>query len=222
MITLRKILIVIFILVSCLHQWARAQKLTFDGGLIAGVYGIDMTGDKEEFWDYNYEKSGIPGFSAGAFARTNFSPDVYGVLELRYAQKGTTYGYINQFFTQSFETIRFDYIEIPVLFGTNSVYHSKSKSFNFSIETGFAFSKLFSSRIKYAEIAGRLNQASLYGFKDYDISWVGQVKFPYFFSNNNKLVFGIRMERSLVSIHRDYKLYNFTYGFEVNYVLKNL
>ena len=199
-----------------------AQKITFDGGLIAGVYGIDITGDKESFWDYDYEKSGIPGISAGAFARINLSPEVYGLLELRYVQKGTTYGYINQFYTQSFETICFDYIEIPVLFGTNSIYHSSHKSFDFAIETGFAFSKLFSSKIKYAEIAGRPNHASLLGFKDYDLSWIGQIKFPYFFGNSNKLLFGIRVERSLLSIHENFRLFNFTYGFEVNYLIKNL
>lgn len=199
-----------------------AQKITFDGGLIAGVYGIDITGDKERFWDYDYEKSGIPGVSAGAFARINASPTIYGLLELRYSQKGTTYGYINQFYTQSFETIRFEYIEIPILIGTHSTYHSSNKSFDFALETGLAFSKLFTSKIKYAEIAGRPNHASLLGFKDYDISWIGQVKFPYFFGSNNKLLFGVRVERSLLSIHENFKLYNFTYGFEVNYLIKNL
>jgi len=210
------------LLLIAIPYHSAAQRISFEGGILTGIYGVDISGNKEGFWNDEYDKSGILGFSAGPFVKCIFNPETYGVLELRYIRKGTTYGYINKYFTQSFETIKFDCIEVPVLYGVNSVLHSKGGDINFSIETGFAFSKLFSSRLKYDALTRRETPASLSGFKNYDISWVAQVKLPYRTGKKHTILLGIRMERSIVSIHKEVKLFNFDYGFELNYLFKNL
>jgi len=201
---------------------ARAQKISFDGGVVTGIHGADMVGDKEEFWGYDYEKSGMPGFSAGPFVRCNFSPETFAMLEFRYITKGSNFGYINQFFTQSFEKIRFTYIEVPVLAGINGSIPRPAGDLDFSFETGLAFSRLFSSGLKYDDLTQRESKASLRGFRDYDISWIGQIQFPYRSAKNYELFFGFHIERSIISIHEKYRLYNFDYGFDLYCMFKNL
>ena len=215
-----RIIVGCLMLVLARPAYIYSQKITFEGGVILGIYGVDIKGDKEGFWDYDYKKSGILGISAGPFVKCNFTPGTYGVLELRYIKKGTTFGYINQYFTQSFETIKFDYIEIPVLIGKRIVDNTDFRKIDFSFETGFAFAKLYSSRLGYMELTRRTNSVSLSGFKNFDVSWVVQIKFPYRIVKKERLMVGLRMERSLVTIHNKYKLYNFDYGVELNYVFK--
>jgi hypothetical protein len=215
-----KFSILIFLLAIAVHS--TAQKVSFDGGILAGIYGVDITGDKKGFWKDEYEKSGILGISAGAFVKCIFTPDLYGVLELRFIQKGSRYGYINKFFTQSFETIRFNYLEIPILYGTNGVFHTKAAEVNFTFETGFAYSKLFSSKLNYDVQVRREIIATLNGFRNYDISWIAQIKLPYRTKDKHSFLLGLRLERSLFPINKNYKLYNFDYGLELNYLFMNL
>lgn len=210
----------LLLLTSSVHL--HAQKLSFEGGLIGGLNGVDFSGEKEEFWKDHYERSGILGLSAGPFVKCNFSPQNSVVLEMRYMMKGSELGYINQYFTQSFERIRLNYIEIPVLYGTNSILHAHSGDIPFAFETGIAYSRLFSSKIYIDELASREYTASLYGFRNYDISWIGQLNIPYKMGKNYKLLLGIRIERSIFSIHENFRLFNFDYGFELKYVFRNL
>lgn len=195
-----------------------AQKISFEGGLTLGVNGIDIRGEKERFWGDDYDRSGILGITAGPFVRCNFSPGTYGVIELRYIQKGTTFGFINDYFTQSFETIRLNYIEMPVLFGSECSAILNNGNLDFFFETGFAFSRMFTSRLSYYDLTKRWNTPSTSGFKNYDLSWVAQLKFPYKLRRTEHLLIGLRMERSISSIHDTYKLYNFDYGIELNYL----
>jgi hypothetical protein len=212
------IALLIFILILAKPGIMVAQKFTFEGGILTGLYRVDVRGDKDEFWNDEYKKSGILGLSVGPFVKCNFTPEFYGVLELRYMKKGTTFGYINKYFTQSFETIHFNYLEIPILWGINGVYSATSGLVNYSFESGFAFSKLFSSHLQYDELTRREVTASLTGFRNNDVSWVAQVKLPYRTGKKHNLLVGLRVERSLLSIHKKLKLYNFDYGFELNYL----
>lgn len=214
-------MIIFFFLVFLLgaSNYLIAQKITFEGGIALGLHGADITGDKEGLWDYNYKKSGIPGISAGPFVHCILSRHAYAVLELRYMQKGTTFGYINEYFTQSFETIRLNYIEIPILFGSRNTATTETRKIDFAFETGLAFSRMFSSHLNFLELTRRSTTVNLNDFKDFDISWVALVKFPYKIGPRDRLLVGFRVERSLFTIHKDLKLYNFDYGFELNYVL---
>jgi hypothetical protein len=211
---------VILILSTASLNALLAQKMTFEGGVLLGIYGVDVTGDKVGFWDYDYEKSGILGISAGPFVKCHFNPEVYGVLELRYSSKGTTYGYINQYFTQSFETIRFNYIEIPILIGTRQKVNSDGRTYDLTFESGFAIARLFSASLKYMDITQRSNIASLSGFKNFDFTWITQVEFPCNFRRQDQFMLGFRIEHSVVSINTDFKLFNFGYGVELNYIFR--
>ncbi len=212
----------LLLVILLLPQKLCAQKLSFEGGVIWGIYGVDITGEKERYWGDDYKKSGIIGISAGPFVKCNFSHDLYGVLELRYIQKGTTFGFINDYFTQSFESIRINYIEIPVLFGSRNIILTSSGKTDFNFETGISFARLFSSSLKNLDLTKRWATPSLDGFRNYDVSWVAQVKFPIQWVKANRLLIGFRIERSLISIHTMFKLYNFDYGLELNYLFKSL
>jgi hypothetical protein len=200
----------------------RAQKITFEGGIVGSLHRADLIGDKEKFWNDDYKNSKILGYSVGPFVKCNFTPETFGTLEIRYITKGSIFGYINQHFTQSFESIRFNYFEVPVLIGTNGSIHRHSGDLDLSFETGISYSKLFSSVLKYDELDQRPDKVSLFGFRDYDLSWIAQVHFPYKVGKNYSIILGFRIERSLISIHDFYKLYNFDYGFELMYLFKNL
>lgn len=199
-----------------------AQKLTFDGGVVAGLYGSDLVGDKEKFWKDDYEKSGIIGVSVGPFVRCNFSPESFGTLEILYSSKGSNFGYINQYFTQSFEKIRFHYIEVPLLFGTHGAIQTLSGKINFSLETGLSYSKLFSSVLSYDKRTQRQEVVSLNGFREHDLSWTARMYVPYKVGGNYSILLGFHIERSLLSIHDNFKLYHFDYGFDLKYMFKNL
>jgi hypothetical protein len=218
--TNRIISLFILILGTASFNALLAQKITFEGGVLLGIYGVDVTGDKVGFWEYDYKKSGILGISAGPFVKCHFNREVYGVLELRYSGKGTTYGYINQYFTQSFETIRFNYIEIPLLIGTRQKVNSDNQTYDLTFESGFAFARLFSSNLKYMDITRRPKIASLSGFKNFDVTWIAQVKFPCYFLKQDQFMLGFRIEHSIVSINTDFKLFNFGYGVELNYIFR--
>lgn len=222
MILFRYSAFIIFIVITSFQNQLSAQKLSFEGGLVLGINGVDFSGEKEEFWKDDFERSGILGLSAGPFVKCNLTPQNSVVLEMRYIMKGSELGYINQYFTQSFERIRLNYIEIPILYGTNNILHAHSGDIPFAFETGFAYARLFSSNIYIDERVRRESPSSLYGFRNYDISWIGQLNLPYKVGKNYKLLFGIRIERSILSIHENFRLYNFDYGFELKYVFKNL
>lgn len=198
-----------------------AQKISFEGGILTGLHGADFLGDEEKFWNDDYEKSRILGIAAGPFVRCKFSPESFAVLELKYMGKGSTFGYINQFFTQSFETIRFRCVEIPVLYGSRGTIHGRTGDIHFSFETGLSFSRVFASTLNYDEVTQRTDKVSLYGFRNYDCSWIAQLHIPYREGKNYRILLGVLIERSLFSIHDNYKLYNFDYGFELCYLFKN-
>ncbi|MBK7214347.1 MAG: outer membrane beta-barrel protein [Bacteroidales bacterium] len=222
MILFRYSAFIIFTVLTSLQNQLSAQKLSFEGGLILGINGVDFSGEKEEFWQDDYERSGILGLSAGPFVKCNLTPQNFVVLEMRYMMKGSELGYINQYFTQSFERIRLNYIEIPILYGTTSILHGHSGDIPFAFETGISYSRLFSSNIYIDDRVSREFPTSLYGFRNYDISWIGQLNIPYIEGKNYKLLLGIRIERSILSIHEDFRLYNFDYGFELKYIFRNL
>jgi hypothetical protein len=189
----------------------------FIGGLLLNINGIEFKGrDEAVFWNLKStgkEIGGTLGFSAGLFVKREFTKKIYSTLEFRYIKKGSIYGFISQYGTQSFETLCLNYIELPVLFG----YKIKPHKRIFYIESGFAFAKLISSNIARNELINRIGTPNANDFKHIDISWIGSLKFPLIRKWKNFL-FGLRVSHSIVSVHKYYKIYNFDYGIEFNYI----
>ena len=116
---------------------------------------------------------------------------------------------------KAFEVLKLNYVEMPVLFGFTYRPYKKYRMF----ETGFAIAKMFSSNLAINELTQRKGTPEVGEFKEFDISWIGSVKFPLNRRRGNNLFFGVRVEHSLSSIHRHYKLYNFGYGLQLDLLL---
>jgi hypothetical protein len=212
----------LLLLLVCYFVNVSAQRITFEGGMLAGFHRSDFIGEKEKFWHDDYDRSAIAGISASPFVKMNINPDLYSLLEIRYMRKGCKFGYANKIFTQSFETVILDYIEIPLMIGVNGVFTSTTGPTNYSFETGFAFSRLYSSKLKLDEGMKRANPVSIEQFRNFDISWIARVKLPGRTFKRHMLLWGFRLENSLLSIHPQYKLRNFSFGIELNYLFRNL
>ena len=151
------------------------------------------------------------------FVKGEFTNKIYSTLEFRFINKGSIYEYINDYSTQSFETIFLNYIELPILLG----YKIKPHKRIYYIDIGFAYAKMISSNINANDLLRRLGTPNANAFKNYDVSWIASLKFPLTEKWMNNLLLGIRMSRSILSIHQYYKLYNFDYGIELDYVFNN-
>ena len=129
-------------------------------------------------------------------------------------EKGSIYGFTSLYATPAFESIYLNYIEIPLLFG----YKFKPYKRTFYLETGFAYAKMISSNIAKNDLTVRKGTPNAKEFKNNDFSWIAGLKFPLIRKWKNHFLFGLRVSHSILSIHKYYKIYNFDYGIEVNYV----
>lgn len=194
------------------------QPHNFIGGVFFNANGIHIVGDDNSYWqNTNGNIWGGGGLSAGLSVKHFLGAKYYLNLELRYIQKGSVYEYINQYATQSFEVLRLNYIESPVSIG----YKLKTNKKNYFIELGFAYAKLFSSKVKMNDFAYRTGITNAELFKDYDISWFGSFKFPLGRKGKENFLFGLRFSRSLFTIHDYYKLKNMVYGLQIDYIFNN-
>jgi hypothetical protein len=207
--------VLLIILCVGFTQLMIAQQKGFIGGVFLNFNGIEFKGSEANFWHSSSSEKidGTLGSSAGLFVKREFSRNSYAVIELRYIEKGSIYEFISQYGTQAFETLNLDYVEIPFLFG----YKIKPLKRPLYCEFGFAYSKLISSNIKNNDLTTRMGTPNANNFKNYDLSWVAEFKFPLIKKWERHFLFGLRMSRSILPIHRYYKIYNFDYGLELNY-----
>jgi hypothetical protein len=199
-------------------QEIAAQSNPFICGIFFNANGIHIIGEDEIFWQSSDGTIwGGGGLSAGINVKKGISKKTYFVFELRYIQKGSIYEYTNQYATQSFEVLRFNYIEIPVMLGLT--YKIKKRDYFF--ETGPAYAKLVFSEMKINELAYRTNIPDISGFYNYDLSWIGSLKFPINAKGKKNLLFGVRVSCSVFSIHPNYSLRNLDYGLQLEYLINN-
>ncbi|MCK5169564.1 MAG: outer membrane beta-barrel protein [Bacteroidales bacterium] len=195
-----------------------AQQHKFIGGVLVSIDGIGLVGESGQFWNSSNEKEGggHGGISAGIFVKREFTRKLYSILELRYIHKGSIYEYVNQDGLQSFENLYLNYMELPVLIG----YRLEPQKRTFYFETGIAFAKLISSRIEADEnyLLNKIENPDTKDFKNIDISWIGSLKYPLIKKWKNNCLLGIRISCSILTIHKNYKIYNLNYGILFNYI----
>jgi hypothetical protein len=191
----------------------KAQNRQFIAGAIAGFYGIEIKGDIREMYSpTNGKVTGTGGLSAGLNVKHDISKHLYGALELRYIRKGSIYGFISQYGTRTYESIKLDYIEIPLLLGIKINLKKK----HLYTETGFAYGRMISSFMIVSDLNKWDYTEELDHFKQDEVSWVLNVKYPVI--RSEKLLVGARLSYSLFTIHSWYRLYNMDYGVEVYYL----
>ena len=88
----------------------------------------------------------------------------------------------------------------------------------FLFETGFAFARMFSSRVSINELSKRLDTPNAEEFAENDFSWIGSFKLPLNKRKKDNMLLGARTSHSLFSVHKRYKLFNFDYGFEFDFL----
>lgn len=193
-----------------------AQHNRFIGGVLFDLNGIGLLGNTGQFWNSSTENDGAGhgGISCGIFVKHEFTKKMYSTLELRYSTKGSYYGFVSPYGTQASESLYLSYLELPLLIG----YKIRPVRKIFYLECGFEFSKLINSRIEANEQIGRSSTPDTKDLKSSDISMIGDIKFPLIRNWEEKFLFGIRVTRSIPSIHKYCKIYNFEYGIELNYV----
>lgn len=207
-------LLVGFIILISGSSILNAQSPGFIGGLLLNFNGIQIEGEKEQYWNStNGGIAGAGGISVGAFVKREILKNVYGIFELRYIQKGSIYEFSNQYGNKTLELLKLHYMEIPVLIGFN--LRAKKKPVYF--ETGLAFSRMFKSKLAFSKLVERIKTPNADKFKNNDFSLIADIKFPINCRQN--LLLGFRAEYSLFSIHEYYKLHNLDYGVELNYLI---
>jgi len=190
-----------------------SQNKDFVMGAFMGFYGIENRGDiKDMYSNINGNISGTGGLSFGINVKHDFSKNIFGALELRYIRKGSIKTILTSTGSRSWESIRLDYIEAPLLAGIK--INTKKKPY--FIETGFAYARLFKARVLVSELNEWNTSFEEKNFRKNDISWVASLKHPV--NKSQKLVIGLRFSHSLFSIQSLCKLYNMDYGIEFYYL----
>ncbi len=206
----------LFILLISIFIHISAQQKRFITGLILDLNGIGLLGNTGQYWNSSTENDGVGhgGVSCGIFVKRGFTEKIYSTFEIRYSTKGSYYGYVGQYGTPAWESLYLNYLELPLIFG----YKITTLKKNYYLESGLEFSKLVNSKIETSDPPARTNAPSTTDFKGADISWIGCFKFPLIRKWQEHFLFGIRVTRSIPSVHRMYKIYNFEYGIEFNYI----
>lgn len=208
--------IVLFLL--AIHVAGFGQECNFISGVMFNANGIHVVGESDAFWNSrNGTIWGTGGLSVACFVQYGLLHKIYSSMEVRYIRKGSIFEYTDAsvaYALPKWSVLKLDYIGIPLLIGKQIKYNSKNK---FSIETGFGIAKLFSKNIELDNLNPNLQRIDLKNFREIDFSWIGSVKKPIKSFKKNFISIGIRVERSLLSIHNNYKLYNFNYGLELVY-----
>ena len=89
-----------------------------------------------------------------------------------------------------------------------------------AVVTGFRSPEeveLFRSKTTFNKLLERIKTPDADKFENDDYSLIAGMKFPL--NRKQNLLLGLRTEYSLFSVHKDYKLYNFNYGIEINYLI---
>lgn len=205
----------LFIFFVGIPLYVNAQENRFIGGVLLNINGIEFNGNTTQYWNSSDQTiEGTLGFSAGLFVKREFTKKIYSTLEFRYINKGSIYEFTSQYGTRSGETLYLNYIEIPVSVG----YKIKPFKRTYYLESGLAFAKMISSNIQASDLINRIGTPNANAFKRTDIFWIASLKFPLVKRWKKNFLFGLRVSRSIKSIHKYYKIYNFDYGIEINYL----
>jgi hypothetical protein len=203
-------------LLICTVQYVNAQQHKFIGGILLDLNGIGLLGNTGQYWNSPTENDGVGhgGISFGLFVKREFTKKIYSTLEIRYSTKGSFYRYTSQYGTPASESLYLNYVELPVLLG----YKIKHLKKTYYLECGFEFSKLIYSKIQTNQLFPRSGTPTTENFKSIDVSCIGSIKLPIIRKWEKNFLFGIRVTRSILSIHEYGKIYNFEYGVEFNYI----
>lgn len=207
-----KRIIIFFSLLLLVNFSIISQNRNFEASVFAGCYGVHIEGQNEVI--YNSTDGvvwGTLGYSAGLSVKRSFSKKFYWTFDLRYIRKGSIYDFTNIYGLPDHELIKFDYAELPVLIG----YKVKLEKRHLYFELGAAISKLLNSEKLVSDYSFGQDISLFDQFKDYDYSFIVALK--YSFNKKEKTFVAFRVERSFLSIHEKYKLYNFDYGVELSY-----
>lgn len=209
---MKSIFIFLFVFVST-NSIIMSQNKGFVVGTFVGFYGVHINGETGSFYSSNNGIFwGTGGYSLGLNVKHDISKKAFLAFELRYSKKGSIYEYVSIYGTQAYEYIRLDYLELPFLIGVKLNLKNKY----LIAETGFSYARLFSSKMEVDEFNNWNTDDKLNGFKQNDVSWIANLKYPIV--KSKKLLLGFRFSYSLVSIHSNYKLYNMDYGVELYYL----
>jgi len=213
MLGLKSIKFCLVILILFNYYQIHAQKKGFEVGFrlnlnIFGMYGKDK---KIYIVDTNKTSGGI-GFPFGPFVYMEITPKNYGIIEILYSQKGSFYTSKKWYNFSNREGIGLNYIEIPLIYGrkVDNVLDGKS------IQIGLSYSKLIAINANYKDLSKRLNTLALSNFKNYDLSFLIGLMTPIdriWMSDKKKchyLFLNSRLSSSILSVHKTYKLYNFS------------
>jgi len=191
-----------------------SQKSGFDAGIFFGLNGIHIEGDNQVLYNStNGTIWGTGGITAGLIVKRNFTENFYWSFDLRYIRKGSVYEFTNIQGVQDFESIKFDYAELPISVGYNIRLEKRYLYF----EVGAAVAKLLNSKKIISDYSYGQDISLFDQFKDYDYSFIVALK--YSFNKKEKTLIGFRVARSFITIHEKYKLYNFDYGVELSYYI---
>lgn len=205
-----KILATLFLSVITIITYG--QKKTFDAGIFIGFNGVHIEGQNEVLYNStNGTIWGSGGITTGLSVKREVSKSFYWKFDLRYIRKGSVYEFTNTQGTQDFEAIKFDYAELPLLTG----YKIKLSKHFIYFEAGCAIAKLLNSEKLVSDYSYGQDISLFSKFKDYDYSLLGSIKISA--NKREKVLLGLRVAHSFISIHKAYKLYNFDYGIEICY-----
>ncbi len=207
-----KKIVLILSLITILSLSGFTQKRGFDAGIFFGLNGIHIEGDNEVLYNSsNGTIWGTGGLTAGLTVKRTFAKNFYWLFDLRYIRKGSIYEFTNILGLQDFESIKFDYAELPVLIG----YKAELEKRYLYLEIGAALAKLLNSQKLVSDYSYGQDISLFDKFNDYDYSIIGSLKTSL--NKKEKVLVGVRVARSFLSIHEMYKLYNFDYGIELSY-----
>ncbi|MCF8370673.1 MAG: hypothetical protein K9H64_03555 [Bacteroidales bacterium] len=193
-----------------------AQSNPFKAGLLLNFNGIEITGQSDMFWNSLTGRIwGMGGASVGLFVKKDLSKKLNGIAQIRYIGKGSLYEFTNEYGVRTFEALNLRYVEVPILLGCK-IPLQKTTCY---LETGFAVARMFASKLSIEDLFKRMETPGIDQFNNYDFCWIGELKLPLIKKKKDKWLLGVRVSRSIVSIHEIYKLYNFDYGVEVCYLL---
>lgn len=205
-------IIILFFLI--INISSKAQSKEFVAGASLGFYGIHINGEISEIYAPTHGIYwGTGGLSFGLNVKRDISNKTYALLEIRYSRKGSLYEFITNKSTQGYESIRLDYIELPILFG----YKMDLKNKLLFFETGLSFSRLVYSKMEVNIYNWWDTSNKLSRLNKNDLSWIAHLKYPI--TKSNRLHLGFRFAYSIFSIHSDYKIHNMVYGLEFCYLL---
>ena len=201
--------IIVFISITI---FSFAQKKNFNASIFLGFNGIHIEGDNEVLYNStNGTIWGTGGITGGISVKRNFTNSLYWTFDLRYIRKGSIYEFTNIQGVQDFESIKLYYAELPVLIG----YTSNTRKYNIYLELGASVAKLMNSEKLISDFSYGQDISLFDQFRDYDYSILGAAKLSL--RKHPRFLYGIRVSRSVRSIHNVYQLYNFDYGLEFSY-----